>query len=356
MSRTPETIRLTTAIAERAFTPALLLAAVPADPEGGAESWIQLLKTGEFWDPRYGSFSVTTDTLEQILANFERLNRPVPGDYDHSGTERGDTKACGWVKQLQRRDTELWGLVSWTPTAAEGIRAGEWRYISPEYFYDYATETGEKIGPALVTFALTNRPFLEGMAEVSLAVAPDGAVMLSRPAGRPDDLEAHVDPKKIAEALGLPLDTPEPELLKALTAKTAGDSVTLTRAEHDELLASRKTAEEQAETERVRARDAVLDKAVGDGKIPPAHLLAWKAAYDADPEKVKEQIDELNPLALFQAKGGGGESILPPEVAADAPRSDQVHALALHKMEQKPGLEYEDAVRQADREIERKAV
>ena len=66
---------------------------------------------------------------------------------------------------------ELWADVEWTETAAGYIRAGEFRYISPEWDMDYRSEkTDTKIGPALLAIGLVNRPFLSGMAPVELPV------------------------------------------------------------------------------------------------------------------------------------------------------------------------------------------
>ena len=60
-------IRLSTATApERYFA----FAAMPTDIAAGVETWIQLFKTGDFWDPRYGDFSINGEHLERMAANF----------------------------------------------------------------------------------------------------------------------------------------------------------------------------------------------------------------------------------------------------------------------------------------------
>lgn len=69
---------------------------------------------------------------------------------------------------------ELWADVEWTEAAASYIRAGEFRYISPEWSMDYTSEkTKEKIGFAVLALGLVNRPFFAGMADI---VLPEGQV------------------------------------------------------------------------------------------------------------------------------------------------------------------------------------
>src|ERR1700720_516715 len=73
-------------------------------------SWIQLFKTGKFWDPRYGTFAITGDDLSEILENFKTVTPEAPTrlpiDYNH-GTSHPDSaeqgKAAGWIADLALR-------------------------------------------------------------------------------------------------------------------------------------------------------------------------------------------------------------------------------------------------------------
>ena len=50
------------------------------------------------------------------------------------------------------------------------IKANEYRYISPEWHMHYKDkESGKDIGPTLLSMALTNRPFIEGMQPIMLS-------------------------------------------------------------------------------------------------------------------------------------------------------------------------------------------
>lgn len=141
-------------------------------------SWIQVAKTGTFFSARYGKFSITEDDLRQMLHNFTHVTptppTQIPVDYDHLSMEPkspGDGKAAGWIRALDLRenDSELWAEVAWTPEAAEAIKAGEYRFVSPSFVRDYVWKEGKNIGATLIAAAITNHPFLEGMAAVTLS-------------------------------------------------------------------------------------------------------------------------------------------------------------------------------------------
>lgn len=150
--------------------------------DGPATAWIQVLKVGKFWSPRYKDFSVTKATLSTMVENFKTVTPAAPTelplDYNH-GTNRPDTveqgKAAGWIKDVELRatDTELWAQIEFTAEAADLVRNKEYRFVSATFDFDYVHTQGENrkksIGPTLMAAALTNTPFVEGMQPVSLA-------------------------------------------------------------------------------------------------------------------------------------------------------------------------------------------
>lgn len=78
----------------------------------------------------------------------------------------------GGLTRLKSQDTpyvEMWAEVHWTDDAAEYIRNEEYAYISPEFDLDYMDpKSGNRVGAALLAIGLTNRPFLKGMARVTV--------------------------------------------------------------------------------------------------------------------------------------------------------------------------------------------
>lgn len=134
----------------------------------------QVLRTGRFFHPKYGQFTVTEEDLDTMVRNFaeRRPKRPTElvVDYEHQSESGQIAPAAGWIKGLEKRGQALYMTVEWTDGAANSIRAKEYRFISPAFNMNYTDkETGQDIGPTLLAAALTNRPFLEGMEPVVLS-------------------------------------------------------------------------------------------------------------------------------------------------------------------------------------------
>lgn len=136
-------------------------------------SEVQLFKIGKWKGHPTGGFEITEEIIGKMIENFEAGERDVVVDYQHMSLDGGpdEAKAAGWVKKLVNKGKGgLWATVEWTKKAAEMIKEKEYRYISPEFHLNYPSkETKKKLGAMLMAVALTNRPFLEGMAPVALS-------------------------------------------------------------------------------------------------------------------------------------------------------------------------------------------
>ena len=149
--------------------------------DGEARSWIQVAKTGKFFSNKYGWITIGSKDLQQMLHNFKHVTpiapTQLPVDYDHlsmNPKHAGDGKAAGWFTgdmELRNSDAELWAEIEWTEPAADSLRKGEYRFISPSFLRSYKWKNGEDIGTTLIAAAITNHPFLEGMAAVTLMSA-----------------------------------------------------------------------------------------------------------------------------------------------------------------------------------------
>ena len=141
----------------------------------------EVLRAGSFSHPDFGSVKVSGSDLDQAQANFTAMKARgagVPIDYDHSFRRSGNSRAAGWMESLERTGDKLIAKVKWTADAATSIRSGAYRFFSPEFVSDFKDETGTSQGFTLLAGGLTNRPFLKGMAPVSLAeriVSDDGS-------------------------------------------------------------------------------------------------------------------------------------------------------------------------------------
>jgi hypothetical protein len=160
---------------------AMVLGSIQVDPAlisltgDKASSRIQVAKVGSWPHSKKlkGGFSITGEMLEAMRANAGTNELSI--DYNHLSlrAENPDQGvAAGWMTQLELNDakTELFATANWTPKAAQHIKDGEYRYISPTFVpKSIDLTTGEEIGAELLCAALTNLPFLKGMAPVELS-------------------------------------------------------------------------------------------------------------------------------------------------------------------------------------------
>lgn len=202
-----------------------LRAKLPLLAEGAPESWVEMAYESAWKGHHAGEFAFTRAALESIVARFDADENPLPVTYGHPDHSAGKpTPAGGWIREMQVRDgsegAELWGRVEWTETAAQHIRAGEYRYCS--VVVDFAPidrATGEPAGLAeMYELALTNSPFLPGMTPITLSRVGTPA----RPTQRTLAMATPMDPTKmvegVAKSLGLKKDATLEEIKALLDA------------------------------------------------------------------------------------------------------------------------------------------
>lgn len=206
-------------------------------------------------------------------------------DYEHQTLRAKDNgqpaPAAGWFKQLEWRESgNAPGLyatdVRWTAAAARRIHDGEYRYISPMFFY--ATD-GRVL--ALAPAALTNDPAVDGLTDLSVAALsaffPEEEVPML---------------KELLKALGLPETATEAEALAALAAirsahtgelaalksKTPDPaqyvSLAVLSATQNELATARTELAALKATQQAAEVDKVVAAALTAGKLTPA-TEAW---------------------------------------------------------------------------------
>lgn len=128
---------------------------------------MQILRTGEFSDPRYGRFEITSTMLAQMVKNFsEGVRGVIPAlDYKHES----DDVAAGWFKKLWLADdgNELWADIEMTPKGEKILGDKEFGYVSADFDTEYQdNETLQKFGCVLLGAGLTNRPVIKRMESV----------------------------------------------------------------------------------------------------------------------------------------------------------------------------------------------
>jgi phage I-like protein len=130
-------------------------------------------------------------------------------DYDHK--EKGG-EAAGWVQAAEGRDDGLWLTVKWTKRAWDAIKAGEWRYFSPEYVDEWKDPKTQQVHKdVLFGGGLTNRPFFRDILPLNMS-----ELFAERTEGN------GMDPKELRKKLGLPEDATDAQVEERLAS--AADS------------------------------------------------------------------------------------------------------------------------------------
>ncbi len=221
---------------------ALAEASVPEAPAAGAlvpAVWVQVTAEGDFKGYPGGRFKFDRPTFDTIVANFHKhpsynagSTDVVPWDFHHAsefspsdGTiPVSGAPAQGWVRELEVRngpdgEAQLWALTRWLEPARSYIKDGRYKWASVVVdFGARNAETNEKLGPTLVSVAITNNPFVEGMAPL-VAASKDRRVAAGsmvgniyvEPACSPEDV---LD--KLRSVLGMPGTRPVGEVIAEL--------------------------------------------------------------------------------------------------------------------------------------------
>jgi phage I-like protein len=181
--------------------------------------WIQLAKPGTFRGHRAGPFELNGDVFGQIVSNFKRDGQPIPIDHEHqSELPPGDlgpegAPAQGWIRDMKIEAGNLYGLVEWNPKARNQIRANEYRYFSPAInFRAKDRVTGEIIGARMSSGAMTNSPYLAGMAPL----AASGQMSLGSVSDNAGDWSSVVFSSRAGAMVASNLDAFAPKVRAAL--------------------------------------------------------------------------------------------------------------------------------------------
>jgi hypothetical protein len=139
-------------------------------------AWNQLARPGHYF--KDGSpFTLDQRVFSEIIKNFYASeNKLVPVDFEHASEQRASDGAIpalgapaqGWIKAVEMRDGNLYGLIEWNDLAREYIKAGAYKFLSPAIrFGAKDSRSGQPIGARLTSTALTNSPFLDGMQKIA---------------------------------------------------------------------------------------------------------------------------------------------------------------------------------------------
>jgi len=212
----------------------------------GETSWIHALPIGEYEHPVYGKMSFTPEKVNNFALSVKQKTRgtELDIDYDHKTDPAKGNKAAGWVKDAEVRSDGLYLNVDWTNEAASAIKAGEYRYFSPEFDDEWTDPQGTKHTDVVFGGGLTNRPFLKDLCPVNLSevFAQGGKVNGPTPAPAPTPPQPSPAPTPPAPPVALSEEVlakllADSPLVKQLTDRVAAAEKQLTESERSRRLA-----------------------------------------------------------------------------------------------------------------------
>lgn len=265
--------------------------------ESGVSEKIQLAKAGTFWHADYGQFAITPEMLKKMSENFAANVRGVDLAIDYS--HENEDVAAGWIKSVELDDggQTLWAQVDWTPAGQKALSDKEFRYISPEFMFNYKdNETLKEYGPTLLGAGLTNRPTIKRMEPVTqLSEMPKETpkpVETPKPKPQPKGVTKMGDQPMPDQAA---MDAMTPEQLKALCVQLMSEVKKMSDA------AKAAAGDKAAAEQKVAAAERKLEfaKMLSEGKVVAAQE---KHFIDGNMVEFAKAAGSVN----LSEKGNGG--------------------------------------------------
>lgn len=300
--------------------------------EQEAPQRIRVIPDGEFdaVDGRPGNIKgvkakkwrMDAQIAQRLIAQFGERGVNLPIDYEHQTLKSAENgkpaPAAGWITGLEYQPgAGLLAQVRWTDAGAAHLVAGEYRYLSPVFFFDPDTGAVQ----SLHSLALTNTPALGSLGEIAALVQQMVSLRRLPGSGRTTNEEPTMDKTKVLVALGLPLDTGDDTALTSLTAlavKTREQEAEIAAlkanqfdpAKHIPLEEYSKLNDElaalKASADRVE-HERLMTAALDDARILPPNEAYWRAQPLA---ALQAFLKDAKPLAALKGTQTGGK---PPE-------------------------------------------
>ena len=285
-----------------------------------APEWVHLLPAGRFVGRDGRGPWILEDAASVIAAtstNFGGADMPL--DYNHqtelTSLNGQPAPAAGWFREMEARSDGIWARVEWTERGARAVTSREYRYISPAFFHD---EEGRVL--RFNSAALTNLPNLELKALSSAQQNNDSS---AKTGARGHDVNFKTE---VAQAVGLPDDASDTEIIAAIRAALAQANKALNSSMPDPsrfvpMEIYKSVGQELASLKSINAKSRTLELlsiAQKEGKVTPA-MMSWAEKFaEHAPDYFKEWTASAPDL-----RPGGGKELF----SAAAPSSSHASAL-----------------------------
>ncbi len=281
--------------------------------------WIQIAKVGQWSGHPAGPFQLSSKDFDEMIRSFRgTTNQMIPIDFEHASEMPAHAgtipftgaPAQGWIVDLDNRGAQgLWALVRWLEPARTYIKEGKYRFFSPTIrFNSPDPKTGQR-GCRLSSGALTNQPFLDGMAPLAAKDTNTNAAPEKDSLMTPEQIAQLMADKAALEAKVASL-TAEVKTLKdeAASAKLTLKDVQTTNdknvVELETLRKFKAETETKLETERV---DLAFATYKDEKKLTEDDKVAMKIVLNSNPahfEKLYPKAQPGTPHMLRNLSGG----------------------------------------------------
>ena len=326
-----------------------------ADPV--SQSVIQVARCGTYDGHSQGAFAFDPATFDALVRNFDATeNRRVPIDYEHAtemttapGVLQHGAPAVGWVTHLESRgEAGLYAHVDWVdPQAVERIRMGQYAYCSPAVVFGAIDPaSGEAIGPKLTSVALTNRPFLDGMAALTAR----------------DPIAASLAPESVHVPTAVAVtkeETMEPEKMKSMLGGLAAKLQMDPSSPDSDIIAALEAMMERLEMSQMAEAAQMSDRVIAEGRAPAASrdrlaklCRADRSTFDALFPTLEAPASDAKLMSARVSPQGGApvSRVATPVRHADAADSRAAALMSAH------GMSYKDALLRASRDLRDEAL
>jgi len=309
---------------------------------------VQLMRTGTFFDKRYGKIDVVEDHFNNMIKQFQEGVRGIELmiDYKHDS----DAEAAGWIKGLEviqeqlsegnadegiepRIESQLWADISWTPEGAKKLADREFAYLSADFDPDYRDNENPEVsfGHVLLGAALTNRPVIKRMSPAIQLSENESSITNKENILKTNEVklsELETENKEMSDSLAK-----VEGLMKDLGLESIEDLMKMI----SDLRAENETMNEEKELSEKKTQ---LDSLLKDGKINAAqHEGALKLS--SDEFKGFLSMAKVGEKAVKLSETGNNET--PSEENKEEDVQDQVISLSEKKMKDNEGMTFSEA-------------
>jgi hypothetical protein len=236
--------------------------------------------------------------LDAIAKNFEvdkerKQYRPI--DYNHDmnsgqfAESRIANKSAGWVKDLKRREKDLLASSDFTQEARQHIESDEYKYASITFDPDWLDPiTGERVGPKMLSYALTNTPFMENLGPIELSRNNDQSELICFHKELPNCTEEIEMSNKVVEL------SQELGKLEADISGYKAEVVELkAQLDKKEELTNSFEAERKASEEKFSAKEAELTQLTAKHEtLVENHNVLLAAQKDLNDRNIELQVEQ----------------------------------------------------------------